>query len=84
MSNDPIDRRDYGQLEERVAQLTITVKEHIENVQAAHRALANSIRELQDVMTEAKGGWRTVLMLGGIASAIGGAISWFISHIKIN
>lgn len=82
MNNEPIDRRDYGQLEERVAQLTATVRAHIENVQATQQALSRDIHELQEMMSEAKGGWRTVMLLGGIAASIGSLISWLIANFK--
>lgn len=33
-------------------------------------------------MSEAKGGWRALLMVGGAAGTVGGVITWFISHWK--
>ena len=33
-------------------------------------------------MAEARGGWRTLLLIGGAASAIGSVVSWAITHWK--
>lgn len=36
--------------------------------------------KLLGIMSEAKGGWRTLLMLGGAAGTIGGFITWALGH----
>lgn len=33
-------------------------------------------------MAEARGGWRTLLLIGGAAGTVGGFLSWAISHWK--
>jgi hypothetical protein len=68
-----IDPREYGQLEQQVAQLSRDVHTLKENVQA-----------MRDLMEQSKGGWRTLVWLGGIAGTVGGAVGWFVSHIKIS
>ena len=67
-----IDRRDYGRLEGEVAQLRIDVA-HL----TAQMAMTNTI------LSEARGGWRTMMMISGFASAAGGAISWMLTHVKL-
>ncbi len=71
--NDPIDPRDYGQLEEQVKRLIKDVDSLTENVQA-----------MRDLMEQSKGGWRTLVWLGGVAGSAGAAISWAMTHIKVN
>jgi len=68
-----IDPREYGQLEQQVAQLSRDVHTLKENVQA-----------MRDLMEQSKGGWRTLVWLGGIAGTVGGAVGWFVSHVKIS
>jgi len=39
-----------------------------------------SLAEIQKTLSEAKGGWRTLMAVAGIASALGGAVVWFIDR----
>ena len=71
--SDLIDPRDYGQLEEQVKRLIKDVDSLTENVQA-----------MRDLMERSKGGWRTLVWLGGVAGSAGAAISWAMTHIKVN
>lgn len=72
MSDEPIDRRDYGALEQKVAQLTADV-----------HAMKETIEGMRDMMQQARGGWRTIMMLSGVAASIGAAFTWIISHVRI-
>lgn len=68
-----IDRRDYGRLEAQVEQLTADV-----------HALKKTVETMRDMMQQARGGWRTLMFLSGIAGSIGAVLSWAISHIKFS
>jgi len=68
---EPIDPRDFGKMESQVGQLVKDMDEMKANVQA-----------IRDLMEQSKGGWKTLVYLGGVASAFGGLISWLASHIK--
>ena len=71
--SDPIDPRDYGQLEEQVKRLIKDVDSLTTNVQA-----------MRDLMEQSRGGWRTLVWLGGVAGSAGAAISWAMTHIKVD
>lgn len=71
--SDLIDPRDYGQLEEQVRRLIKDVDSLTENVQA-----------MRDLMEQSKGGWRTLVWLGGVAGSAGAAISWAMDYVKVN
>ena len=71
--SDLIDPRDYGQLEEQVKRLIKDVDSLTENVQA-----------MRDLMEQSKGGWRTLVWLGGVAGSAGAAISWAMDYVKVN
>ena len=73
MTNEQIDRRDYGRLEAQVAQLTVDVHD-----------LKETVETMRDMMQQAKGGWRTLMFLSGVAGSIGAALSWIVSHIKFS
>jgi hypothetical protein len=34
-------------------------------------------------LSEAKGGWRTLMLIGGAAASLGGLISWFATHFTM-
>jgi chromosome condensin MukBEF ATPase and DNA-binding subunit MukB len=40
-------------------------------------------REVRDAVLNAKGGWRTLAVLGGVSAAIGGVIAKFASWLQI-
>ena len=67
-----IDLRDYGRLEAQVEQLIKDMDTLTTNVQA-----------MRDLMEQSKGGWKMLAILGGLAGTIGGAIGWFLSHLKV-
>lgn len=33
-------------------------------------------------LAEARGGWRTLMLIGGAAGSIGSGITWLLSHMK--
>ena len=33
-------------------------------------------------LAEARGGWRTLMLIGGAAGSLGSALTWLISHLR--
>lgn len=73
MSDESIDRRDYGRLEAQVEQLTKDV-----------HALKETVEVMRDMMQQAQGGWRTLMFLSGVAGTVGASIAWAVGHIKFS
>jgi len=73
MSDDQIDRRDYGRMEAQVEQLTADV-----------HTLKQTVESMRDMMQQAQGGWKSIMLLAGIASTIGAVVTWFAAHIKFS
>ena len=69
--SEEIDRRDYGRMEAQVEQLTKDV-----------HTLKETVETMRDMMQQAKGGWRTLMFLAGIAGSVGAMLSWILSHMK--
>jgi hypothetical protein len=67
-----IDRRDYGKLEAQVEQLTADVHE-----------LKQTVMQMRDMMSQARGGWRTAMLIGGMGAALATAAGYVINHIRI-
>lgn len=45
------------------------------------RALTATVNAMRDDITAAKGGWRTLMLLGGASASAGGAITWLLQHL---
>ncbi|MBS7741424.1 MAG: hypothetical protein KF735_02875 [Chelatococcus sp.] len=64
-------------LEERVANLKTDVAEVKTNVEA----LRKDVTEIKDIMTQAKGGWRVFVVVGGLAGTATSGFLWLIGKI---
>jgi hypothetical protein len=71
MTNE-IDRRDYGKLEAQVEQLTKDV-----------HTLKETVEAMRDLMQNAMGGWRVLMVVGGAAGTLGALAAWASSHVSI-
>lgn len=72
MSEDQIDRRDYGRLEAQVEQLARDVY-----------ALKETVETMRDMLQQAQGGWKLLLAVSGAAAAAAAAISWMLQHVSM-
>ena len=70
MEEDQGNQRELGRLSEAVRLLQETVHD-----------LRIALEEIKTTLAEAKGGWRTLLWLGGAAGAVGTAIGSFLHEI---
>lgn len=72
-----IDAREFGRLEGEVQALGATLA-------AQNVVLAELKRELAAVnvtLSEAKGGWRVLLIIGGASATAATAVNWLLQHI---
>lgn len=44
-------------------------------------ALSTKLDTVNATLTEARGGWRTLMIVGGAASSVGAALSWIVQHL---
>lgn len=44
--------------------------------------IKDAIREISKTLSEAKGGWRMFMMIGGVGATVGAAASWLFDVIK--
>ncbi|VDO06515.1 unnamed protein product [Brugia timori] len=59
---------DIGRLETEVSHLTDAVKE----LRASNAAVTKALVDIQRTLDEARGGWRTLMFVGGAAASMGG------------
>jgi len=76
MSDDHISPREFGRLESEVSTLTELVKAQT----VAMQLMSARLDTMNQTLTEAKGGWRMLMMLGGVAGLIGTFLGWFLTH----
>lgn len=79
MTGSTIDPRDFGRLESEVEALSDLVRSQT-------TAMANMSARLDTMnatLSEARGGWKTLMLIGGAAAGLGSAISWALAHIKV-
>lgn len=71
-----IDPREFGRLEGAVAAL----KTELDDVKTKQALMDHKIDQVLDKLSEAKGGWKLLMGLGGAAATLGGIITWFATH----
>lgn len=73
-----IDPVEYGELKGAVNSLQMQVTEFKSKQSQMDAKLDIIVSQL----SEAKGGWRIMMMIGGAAGSIGAGITWFVSHMR--
>lgn len=65
------------------AQITIArLETEIAHLQRSVTALSDKLDSIQDMLAEARGGWRAMMWIGGAAASIGAAASWIAQHVS--
>jgi hypothetical protein len=90
--SDPItpDSLQIARLEAQFTFMRAAMEEMANRQRDAMAAMADGQRETQRQLAEmrseleqAKGGWRTLMWLGGAAMSAGAGISWVLSHVRV-
>jgi hypothetical protein len=45
-------------------------------------AMETTLDEVKALLTEARGGWRVMMLLGGAAATVGGLVTWALNHLR--
>lgn len=70
---------DVATLQTEVKHLTIAVGD----LKASNKAMADQLTEIRDLLTQAKGGWKTMMYLGGAGATLGAFVTWALDHIAL-
>mgnify|MGYP003349069394 CR=1 FL=1 len=76
MSADDV-QRDLGRAEGRLGALEHDVHAIKSSLETQGVRLGN----IEKMIAEARGSWRTLMAIAGMASAIGSAVTWIIAHL---
>ena len=74
-----IDPRDFGRLESEVCSLHSL----IEAQTIAVKDMNDRLDIISVTLSEARGGWRTLMWLSGISGTVGAVLSWTVQHLQI-
>lgn len=58
------------------------LKVAVSDLRATNAELDRKLDQVLAQLAEARGGWRTLMLIGGAAGTIGSAATWLISHLK--
>lgn len=72
-----IDARAFGQLEGKVEALTLAMAEQNKVLEAQNRTLA----DISATLSQARGGWKTLVWLAGISATGATVVTWALQHL---
>lgn len=58
----------------------LALNKHVSDLESRIKTVDEKLDAVLDKLSEAKGGWRLLMAMGGAAATAGGLISWFASH----
>jgi hypothetical protein len=70
-------RINIARLEVQVASLT----KGLADVHESNRQLTDKLDQVLITLSEARGGWKTLMVVGGAASTAGALLSWVLQHL---
>lgn len=50
-------------------------------LKAMVKTMASKLDTVASTLTEARGGWRALMLLGGAGATFGGVVSWVLQHV---
>lgn len=72
-------RVQVARLEERL----IAVKRELDDMRERFDDMSGKLDLVLSQLSEAKGGWRLLMLMGGAASMLGGFVVWAASHLSV-
>lgn len=61
----------------------LSLNKHVSELEKRIQTVDSKLDEVLKKLSEAKGGWRTLMWLGGAAATIGSILTWFATHTFI-
>lgn len=55
----------------------------VENLAKDVKTMGEQVATMNTLLSEAKGGWKVIAAVAGVAGVIGSAISWFVAHLGV-
>lgn len=74
-----IDPVEFGEMKGRVAAMEAAILD----IRTQQKLADQKLDMVLDKLSEAKGGWRVLMLLGGAAATLGGAITWVTQNVHL-
>lgn len=56
------------------------MKTEVDGIKERQTVMDAKLDQVLEKLSEAKGGWRALMLLGGAGATLGGAVTWFLTH----
>jgi hypothetical protein len=57
------------------------LRDDIAELKAGFAQALTALQAIQTTLAEARGGWRTLMLVGGAGTALGGVVAWALEHL---
>ena len=74
-----IDPQQFGELKAIVVQ----VERAVQSLNADMRALNTALKDLTDQLSQARGGWKVLLIVASVGATLASFVNWLLSHISM-
>lgn len=74
-----IDPVEFGEMKGQVQAL----QGQVADIKAKQAAMDAKLDLVLDKLSEARGGWKTLMVLGGAASTLGAGVTWALQHLHL-
>lgn len=58
------------------------IQDDLDAIAAEMKEVRIALAEINKTLSEAKGGWKVLMMIGGAGGAVGSFITWIVAHWK--
>ncbi len=58
------------------------IQDDLDAIAAEMKEVRIALAEINKTLSEAKGGWKVLMMIGGAGGAVGSFITWVVAHWK--
>lgn len=58
------------------------IQDDLDAIAAEMKEVRIALAEINNTLSEAKGGWKVLMMIGGAGGAVGSFITWVVAHWK--
>lgn len=59
------------------------IQDDLDAIAAEMKEVRIALAEINKTLSEARGGWKILMMIGGAGGAVGSFITWIVAHWKV-
>ena len=58
------------------------IQDDLDAIAAEMKEVRLALTQINTTLSEAKGGWKVLMMIGGAGGAVGSFVTWAVTHLK--